>query len=928
MNGRFCKAIISVISLLVSFSSWSQRGEVKGVVLDTTSYPRIANASATIIGSSDSVLLAFARTRKDGTFLIPNIPYGNYILIVSHPSFGDYAEEITLSDSLKTLSKIIYLIQKSILINEVIIQRKRDVKVSGDTTEFTAENYKLLENASAEDLLKLLPGIRVDKDGKITAYGEAVNKVYVDGEEFFGEDPTIATKNIKADMIEKVQVYDLKTDQEVITGVDDGEKNTVINLKLKDEFKKGFFGKVYSRVGLYKSLDHGAMFNAFKDKRKFSAYLTQSNIGNNSLGWKDRNDYGTSNDNSWYEEGASYSYSSTSEDDEILNRNDGISHSMNGGTNYNNKFLEDFKLNLNSSYSFSSGNRDIINTIHTEQKVNDSTYFKNERENYKGTLVSHKPMVRLVYDLDSNNKISYTINATIKSIRLNGDYCSETFNGSNDSLNTSLRSLDQAESSSSYNQSVLLSHQFKAIGRTLSLSANLNLNNNNKLKYINTGQRYFSEGLYARMATLNQKNDHSLYNRLVSLKSSFTESLGKKWLLEVHYKPTFATNKSTITSMVADITGEYSQKVDTLSNNFIFNNNRHELGFSIRYTAKALNASIILNNEINEQQRIDLVNSANNSKRANNAINPSLQLRYVFKNRTNLNFRYNGINTMPQIDQLQPIKDYSNPLSVNTGNPYLRSSYEHRMNLFLHRYSVQHSKYFYVSAMYNIIENAFTSQSTFSNEGVTKYLIVNGDNTERLSLWARYGRNMVNDLLRLSFEYGLNSGQRNNILNEIKNRSKSVQNSTGIDITYAKEKSLNLSIGYKITYGTNTNIGSVTTQTSIMEHQIETSGKLNFLNHWTLEANYSFRKNSTPSTTAYAINMLTVSTVYKFIKNKAELGLIGYNLFNENNGYTRYQNASSITQSQHNILGRYIMLSFLYNFSNKGAIQKEDDDEY
>ncbi len=906
----------------------AQRGEVNGIVKDTTSYPRVANATALVISAKDSILQKFTHTQKDGSFKLVGVPYGNYILIISHPNFGDYTEEITLSDSIKIISKDFFLVQKSILINEVLIQRQRDVKINGDTTEFNANNYKLLENASAEDLLKLLPGLKVDKDGKVTAYGEAVNKVYVDGEEFFGEDPTLATKNIRAEMIDKVQVYDKKTDQETITGVDDGEKNTVINLKLKDEFKKGFFGKVYSRAGMPNSFDNGAMINIFNNKQKLSAYVTQSNIGGNSLSWSDRKNYGASANNTVYEDGYMYTYYSS--EDDILDGDEGVSNSINGGTNYSNKFMKE-KLGLNASYSFNSGNRDILRTTNTRQSINDSVYLKNDSEQYHASLKLHTPSARLVFDLDSNNKLTYSVTAKIKEVKLQGGYYSETLNSQFDSVNNSERSIDQNTQTTNYSQSLLLSHKFRHIGRTLSINASLDINNSAKTKYVNTRQQYYNGGLLSRKDTLNQKNDQDMAAQTTSVKVSYTESLGKKWLLELHYKPTFATSSSAIFSKVKDPIGEYTLSLDTLSNQFEFNSNKHETGFSLRYTNKKLNSSISISDELGEQQRIDLLNSTNNKSLNYNAINPSLQLRYTFPNNMNLHLRYSGNNQQPQINQLQPIKDYSNPLSINIGNPTLIAAYEHRLNVFVHKYSVQHSKYFYANISYNLTQRDFTQKSTFSNEGITRYMTINGDNTSGISVWSTIGRSILKDLLRVSIEYSFYTNNGNNIVNDVKNRSFNAQNSIGCEFEYSIEKVLNVSLKYNLSYGTNKNVGTITTATNITGNSIGTSGKYNFLKHFYFAWDYSYNRNQSNTATAapYTTHMLEANGGYKLFKNKGELGLVGYNLLNQNNGYNLYQSASTITRSQHNVLGRYFMISFTYNFSNKGGIHKNgDDDDY
>src|SRR5690606_2451490 len=158
-----------------------------------------------------------------------------------------------------------------------------------------ASSFKIEPNAKVEDLLRQLPGIQVDKDGKITAQGQTVNKVLVDGEEFFGDDPTLVTKNIRGDMVDKVQLYDKKSDQAEFTGIDDGEKTKTLNIKLKADKKNGYFGKVDvggASDGYYQGQ---AMFNTFKGKKKFSAYGTIANTGKTGLSWRDNSKYGSSN---------------------------------------------------------------------------------------------------------------------------------------------------------------------------------------------------------------------------------------------------------------------------------------------------------------------------------------------------------------------------------------------------------------------------------------------------------------------------------------------------------------------------------------------------------------------------------------------------------------------------------------------------------
>jgi hypothetical protein len=229
-----------VLALLILLLSWKplfaqNNYAIKGSVLDTASSAGLQNASIAVLNSKDSTLVRFTRADANGGFSLNNLRQGNFILLLTYPDFADYVETFALSADkpLKDFGKL-KMILKARLLAEVIVKgTAAQMTIKGDTTEFNAAAFNIEANSKVEDLLKQLPGIQVDKDGKITAHGQAVNKVLVDGEEFFGDDPTLVTKNIRGDMVDKVQLYDKKSDQATFTGIDDGERTKTINIKLK-----------------------------------------------------------------------------------------------------------------------------------------------------------------------------------------------------------------------------------------------------------------------------------------------------------------------------------------------------------------------------------------------------------------------------------------------------------------------------------------------------------------------------------------------------------------------------------------------------------------------------------------------------------------------------------------------------------------------
>ena len=264
--------LLICLLLFVSRIAFAQNNyAVKGVIADSVEHVKLQNSSIAVLQAKDSLLVKYTRAGEDGAFSFNGLAKGKYILLVSYPDYADYTQSFTL-DSTKQLRNFgnINITPKSRLLKEVIIKgTAAQMKIKGDTTEFNAKAFVTQPNARVEDLLKQLPGITVDQNGNITAQGEAVKKVLVDGEEFFGDDPTLVTKNIRADMVDKVQVYDKKSDQATFTGIDDGKKEKTINIKLREDKKKGMFGKVEAGDGPQGIYQGELLFNAFKAKQKY-----------------------------------------------------------------------------------------------------------------------------------------------------------------------------------------------------------------------------------------------------------------------------------------------------------------------------------------------------------------------------------------------------------------------------------------------------------------------------------------------------------------------------------------------------------------------------------------------------------------------------------------------------------------------------------
>ena len=237
--------ILCILFLLCASIAPAQSFNVTGRVSDTLNARELHLSTITLIRASDSILESFTRSKPDGSFSLRADSAGKYIIMVSFPSFADYIDIVSLSAEKPSVDMgTIPMVSKSHLLSEFVLKQQIGaIKIKGDTVEYMADSFGVRENATVEELLKKLPGIQVNKNGEVVAQGEKVQKILVDGEEFFTDDPAVVTKSLQAKTVEKVQVFDKKSDQSEFTGIDDGTREKTINLHLKENMKKGYFGK-------------------------------------------------------------------------------------------------------------------------------------------------------------------------------------------------------------------------------------------------------------------------------------------------------------------------------------------------------------------------------------------------------------------------------------------------------------------------------------------------------------------------------------------------------------------------------------------------------------------------------------------------------------------------------------------------------------
>ncbi|MBC7887670.1 MAG: hypothetical protein H7Z13_07255, partial [Ferruginibacter sp.] len=274
-----------------NLSLFAQKNFIKAVVRDTAGKKNLHYSTASLIDLADSTLYLSVRTNELGAFEINKIPPGKYTLMVSYPRMADYLQQVIITDTTKTDLGKIDMVTMAVLLDEVVMRSGLPIRMRGDTLEYTADSFAVRPGANVEELLRRLPGIEVDREGKITAQGKDVKKILVDGDEFFSDDPGLVAKFLNADAIDKVQVFDKKSEATEFTGIDDGSRTKTINLKLKKNKKNGSFGKLAAGSDGKKYYNHEAMASVFSGAKKISVFGLSSKTGKEGLSYNELSKY-------------------------------------------------------------------------------------------------------------------------------------------------------------------------------------------------------------------------------------------------------------------------------------------------------------------------------------------------------------------------------------------------------------------------------------------------------------------------------------------------------------------------------------------------------------------------------------------------------------------------------------------------------------
>jgi Outer membrane protein beta-barrel family/Carboxypeptidase regulatory-like domain len=908
------KPILFSCFVFISFiTAQAQQAVIRGSIIDSSEKRNLHLAAISLLRKSDTTLVSYARSDANGKFVLPKTDTGQYVILVTYPRFADYMEKVEVTTD--TDLGNIFMTLKSKVLEEVVIRTGSAIKIKGDTTEFVADSFKVKEGATVEDLLKKLPGFTVNSKGEIVAQGKKVDKVLVDGEEFFGDDPTMATQNISAKAVDKVQVFETKTEQQQLTGMSTGNEGKTVNIKLKEDAKKGSFGKVIAGTDFSKYYDSKLLYNRFVGKKKIATYGTRSNVNTGSLNWEDRQKLGIENDFE-YDELSGYYFSFGGNDDFNDWNLRGLPNSYTAGALFSNKWNAD-KNNINLSYRFNRLGTTNIGTTFAQNILPTGLTYTNTYTSKNALNQQHSLNAKYEWKIDSLASLKLTTVYTNKTSSTFGDSRSEFLDNERDTVNKSFRDYTNNTKRNQVDNQLVYKQLFKKKNRLWQTVLRYGVTDDNNIGYNRTDLKFYKNNVVDSTSNIDQQKLFDGHSTTMGLKSTFSEPLSEKWTVIIDYAYNKNHSQSLRNTFEKGISGKYEVFVPDVSNNFELDAYSHSTNAVFRYTGKKTRfavgsgvSSVKLGLENLDTKLITSYSFLN--------ITPQVQITITPKQQFNIGFNYRGTTRQPTINQLQPLRDNTDELNIYVGNPDLKVGFNHGFSVNINQYKVLKQFYIYGYLSYNIQQNAITQNNTIDPSGKRTYTPVNVNGNSNWQFGSGIEKSNGEKKASYMLELNANGGNFINFVNNVKAINTSTSVSINPQLRFYVTDKYNISFGPTLGY----NASESSLKTSVDNNYFTYGGRMNagFTLPGKIEISTDLNADLRQRIEAFATNTNLViwnASISKkiFKKNTGKISFIANDMLDDNKGFTRTINSTFISDDRFQRISRYFLLKFEWSFN-------------
>lgn len=921
------KKLLLLPLFLFTIALQAQDLVITGQMTDDQNQPLIGGA-AVLLNPGDSSMVKGSVADIDGNFTISGLSEGRYLLKLSYLGYTTLIMPQQLSANVN-LGRIVLQTTARNLGEVDVVGKIPPVQIKGDTTQYNAAAYKTNPDASAEDLVTKMPGVTV-VDGKVQAQGEEVKSVLVDGKQFFGDDASAVLKNLPAEVIDKIQVFDKKSDQSQFTGLDDGNTTKTINIVTKPEMRNGVFGKIYGGYGYDDKWRGGFALNFFKDKRRITFLGNTNNINEQNFSADDlagvmssSGGQGGGGRGMGGSGGGGGRPGGGAADNFLISPSGGITKTNAFGVNYSNTWG---KVDFTSSYFFNWAENNATTSLYRTyitQQNQGLTYTQNSINN--STNINHRANFRIEWKVDSLNsflfqpKFSYQKNDGTSSLTGRNMLF-------NDSISSTINNYASNLWAVNFSTPILYRHSFGKRGRTISVNASPGYNQTNAKSNLLSYTGYYADTLTTD--TLNQLANLKKQGYVLTSSIVYTEPLSKSSQLMINYSNSF--NKSSSDKQTYNFdegTVAYTRFDTTLSNTFNSLYHSESAGVNYRVQKQKWNLMIGAAYQWAQLQNKRTFPFEYDLNKTFNSVLPSAMFQYKFTEKKNLRIMYRSNNTSPTVDQLQDVINNSNSLQLTTGNANLKQDFQNTLNM---RYSAvnatKNTSFF--ALLGGTYTNNYIAKSTYIaptdtvlNGGILLArgsqltMPTNLDGYYNARAFVNYSFPISKIKTNMSFNIGGNYTHTPGLINNATNYANNTSASVGIVF------SSNISTKFDFTLSSNSSYNNIanTLQTSSNSTYYNQNSRFKIqAQPWKglviqSDINHQFYSGLSSSLTQNYL-LWNAAIGYKFLKNQAaEIRLTVFDILKQNNSVSRNTTETYYEDTQTNVLQRYFMLTFTYN---------------
>ncbi len=913
--------IYLLLFVLLPIAAISQ-STIKGRIFDTTSKKGLSYTTVSLVKAKDSSLVSFTRADAEGNFTIKQVPHGSYLLSASYVGFLPTWKPVTVSNDMVEMGDVAMTDVK--YQNDVMVTAKRPpVVINGDTLEFNTENFKTQPNAVVEDMLKKMPGITVDNDGTVRLNGQKVNRVLVNGKEFFTGDPKLATRNLSADAVDKVQVFDRKSDQATFTGVDDGNSEKAINLKLKKDKNNALFGRVTAGGGENERYDAQANINKFKGEQQMSLLGMGNNTNRQGFSVMDLLNFtGEMGRGMRGGGGMTIRMGGGGSDNGLpvtgMGQNQqGVAQTYAGGFNYNDNWNK--KSDVNASLIASDMDLNTVREVNRQYLFPGNNYNYNSTSNSERRTEQQRINMSIDHKFDSLHSVKITPTLGFQKSRNNSysSYASETL--AKAALNAGTTENKTLSDALNFTNNILFRKRFNKKGRTISANIDMQYNKSESDGSLKSNFSTYI-GATRKDSIINQLNSQDAVSKSLYSNVIYTEPLSKRSLLEVNaYINASAGESDRKTYDYNTTSGKHDAMNAALSN--AFNSNYMYSGGGMHYRTAQPKYNLTIGGAYRSAElKGENKTTGTEVSQSFKDVLPDANFQYKFSQYKNLSLSYTTNTEQPSVRQLQPIADVSDPLYTIYGNPDLKRSYTHTFNASFFSADPLRRKNLFAFASVNLTDNAIVNSEEILPGAIRSVKPMNANG--QLFAFANVSTGLPIRKLKSRVELSIGANYMKNIsfINHEKNTIENTTISPSVSWNFNVDNKIDLMASARL----NISKAEYSLQSQLNSNYLQQVYNFEMTNYlpagFVLNNTFNYTKNTGRADGFnLGIPFWNASVAKSFLKNKrAEVKLSVYDLLNKNIGNVRNANQNYIEDLQYNVLKRYGLLSFTYSLNKSG----------